>query len=34
MELISTHEVPPLSEHQDKELDRIVKATEREKLTL
>jgi trimethylamine--corrinoid protein Co-methyltransferase len=31
-EIIATHEVPPLPEDQDRELDRILKAAEKEKL--
>jgi trimethylamine--corrinoid protein Co-methyltransferase len=32
-EIIATHEVPPLPEDQDRELDRILKAAEKEKLS-
>jgi trimethylamine--corrinoid protein Co-methyltransferase len=31
-EIIATHEVPPLPDEQDKELDRILRAAEKEKL--
>jgi trimethylamine--corrinoid protein Co-methyltransferase len=32
LELVHSHEVPPLPEDQDRELDRIIQAAEREKL--
>jgi trimethylamine--corrinoid protein Co-methyltransferase len=32
LDILRTHEVPPLSDEQDQELDKIVRAAEREKL--
>lgn len=34
LDILRTHEVPPLSKEQDREVDRIVKAAEKEKLGL